>query len=56
MKTFELKVNITATSREEINDVLYLIGKQIEDGYVEGHDRNETGQYYYNVTEQSEED
>jgi hypothetical protein len=51
MAKFELKVNVTGDTPEELADVLDLIRQQVEDGNKTGHNRNDTGQYYYEISE-----
>jgi hypothetical protein len=56
MSKFNLKVHVNASSQEELADTLALIQKQIADGYREGYDRNETGDYHYDIAEDHEEE
>jgi hypothetical protein len=56
MPIFELKTNITSNSLQELVDTLDIIRQEIEEGYKTGHNKSETGQYFYEVSEDTGED
>jgi hypothetical protein len=54
MARLELKVNITGQSINDLQEALDLIKAQVDDGYVTGHDKNDTAQYFYEICEEND--
>jgi hypothetical protein len=54
MARLELKVNITGQSISDLQEALDLIKAQVGEGYVTGHDKNDTAQYFYEICEEND--
>jgi hypothetical protein len=54
MARLELKINITGQTVDDLVDALLVIRAQVANGYVTGHDKNDTGQYFYEVCEEND--
>ena len=50
-----LTITITTTDEDgDFSTELNLIGKQVAEGFLSGHDRNSDSQYAYQITESNE--